>query len=396
MTTFTDDFNRADSTNLGAGWVEVTGDWSIVSNQLSSGSAGGTIILRASTSMATSDNSAQVTIAATAAVSHGVWCRGSTSLSSGYLWRNDGTSWNLFSVVGGSFTNIGSYTAAAVAGDVAKIQAVGSTIKGFVNGVQRVSVTDTNVATGTSVGIRAESTNALRFDDFTGADVTTGVSGDAALSNTATLSATGLRATAGATVLTGTASLTAGGTRATSATAGMTASATLTTSGAVATSCDTALTATASLTASGQRATTGDAALTATATLTAAGQRTTASDASLAVTATLDAGGVRSTQADTGLTATASLTSQGQIAHSATTTLAATAALTAEGATALVGSATMAITATLTASGTTLSTHDDVDITVGAPYSPWSAGAPQAETWTAREPQETGWEVATW
>lgn len=396
MTTFTDDFNRSDSTNLGANWVEVTGDWSIVSNQLSSGSAGGTIILRAAGAMATSDNFAQITIAATAAVSHGVWCRGSTSLSSGYLWRNDGTSWNLFSVVGGSFTSIGSYAAAAVAGDVAKVQAVGSTIKGFVNGVQRVSVTDTNVATGTSVGIRAESTNALRFDDFTGADVTTGVSGDAALSSTATLSATGLRATASATVLTGTVSLTAGGTRATSATAGMTASATLTASGAVATSGDTALTATAALTASGQRATTGDAALTATATLAAAGQRATASDASLAVTATLDAGGVRNTQADAGLTATASLAAQGQIAHSAATALAATAVLTAAGATALVGAATFAITATLTASGTTLSTHDDVDITVGTPYSPWSAGAPQADTWTAEEPQETGWEVATW
>jgi hypothetical protein len=100
-----------------------------------------------------------------------VWCRGNTGFTSGYLWRNDGTSWVLFSNVGGTFTSIGSFAGAAVAGDVAKVQAVGSTIKGFVNGVQRVSVTDTAVATGTSVGLRAESTNVLRFDDFTGADV---------------------------------------------------------------------------------------------------------------------------------------------------------------------------------------------------------------------------------
>ncbi|WP_416976701.1 hypothetical protein [Streptomyces sp. T028] len=174
MASFTDDFNRADSSDLGANWVEVSGDWSIVSNQLSPGAAGGTIILRASGAMATSDNYAQATIAATTAASHGVWCRGNSNITSGYLWRNDGTSWNLFSVVGGSFTSIGSYAAAAAPGDVAKVQAVGSTIKGYVNGVERVSVTDTGVATGTSVGIRSESTSAIRFDDFAAADVTAG------------------------------------------------------------------------------------------------------------------------------------------------------------------------------------------------------------------------------
>ena len=174
MASFTDDFNRANSTDLGANWVEVSGDWSIVSNQLSPGAAGGTIILRAAGAMASSDHYAQVTIAATTTASQGVWCRGNANISQGYLWRNNGTSWDLFSVVGGSFTVIGTYAAAAAAGDVAKVQAVGSTVKGFVNGIQRLSVTDTNVPTGTSVGIRADSAGALRFDDFTAADVTAG------------------------------------------------------------------------------------------------------------------------------------------------------------------------------------------------------------------------------
>jgi hypothetical protein len=154
--------------------VEVSGDWSIVSNQLSPGAAGGTIILRAAGAMASSDHYAQVTIAATTAASQGVWCRGNSNISQGYLWRNNGTSWDLFSVVGGSFTIIGTYAAAAAPGDIAKIQAVGSTIKGFVNGIQRVSVTDTAVTTGTSVGIRSDSAGAIRYDDFTAADVTAG------------------------------------------------------------------------------------------------------------------------------------------------------------------------------------------------------------------------------
>ncbi|MGW4076055.1 hypothetical protein ACWELB_21500 [Streptomyces asiaticus] len=174
MASFSDDFNRANSTDVGAGWVEVSGDWSIVANQLSPGAAGGTIILRAAGAMATSDHYAQVTIAATTTASQGVWCRGNANISQGYLWRNNGSSWDLFSVVGGSFTNIGTYAAAAAPGDVAKIQAVGSTIKGFVNGIERVSVTDTGVATGTSVGIRSDSAGAIRYDNFAAADVTAG------------------------------------------------------------------------------------------------------------------------------------------------------------------------------------------------------------------------------
>ena len=175
MASFTDDFNRADSTDLGAGWVQVSGFWAIASNQLSPGSDGGTIILRAAGPMDSSDHSAQVTIAATTAASHGVWCRGNSGISNGYLWRNDGSSWDLFSVVSGTFNVIGSYAAAAAPGDVAKLQVVGSTIKGFVNGVQRVSVTDTSVAAGTSVGLRSTSSAAIRFDDFSAADVTAGV-----------------------------------------------------------------------------------------------------------------------------------------------------------------------------------------------------------------------------
>jgi hypothetical protein len=170
VTTFTDDFNRADG-SPGANWVQVSGTWSIISQQLSSGSAGGTIVIRATGAMATNDNSAEIKITATAALSHGVFCRGNTGFTQGYLWRNDGTSWNLFSNVGGSFTSIGSFAGAAVAGDIAKVQAVGSTITGYVNNVARVTVTNTAVTTGTSVGLRAESSNSLRFDDFTGSDV---------------------------------------------------------------------------------------------------------------------------------------------------------------------------------------------------------------------------------
>jgi hypothetical protein len=171
MTTFTDDFNRADSSNLGAGWVEVSGDWSIVSNQLSPGAAGGTIILRAATTAATDDNYSQVAITSATVASQGVWCRGDATIANGYLWRNNGTQWDLFAVVGGSFTVIATYAAAAANGDVMKVQAVGTAIKAFVNGVQRASVTDTSVAAGKNLGIRSESVSGVRYDNFSGGDV---------------------------------------------------------------------------------------------------------------------------------------------------------------------------------------------------------------------------------
>lgn len=174
MASFSDDFNRADSTDLGVGWVEVSGDWSIITGQLAPDTSSGTTILRATAAMASSDNFSQFTIAATVAASQGVWCRGDNTISSGYLWRNNGSSWDLFSVVSGSFNVIGTYTAAAAPGDVAKLQAVGSTIKGFVNGVERVSVVNADVATGVNVGLRVMAVPGLRFDDFSAADVTAG------------------------------------------------------------------------------------------------------------------------------------------------------------------------------------------------------------------------------
>ncbi|MEV0526046.1 hypothetical protein AB0I66_21655 [Streptomyces sp. NPDC050439] len=179
MASFSDDFNRGDSSSLGAGWVEVSGDWSIISTQLSPGSTGGTILLRAAGAMASSDHFAQVTIAATASASQGVWCRGNLDLTSGYLWRNNGSSWNLFSVVGEEFSFIGSYAAAASPGDVAGVQAVGSTIKAFVNGVERVSVTDTAVPTGTTVGVRSDAVSSIRYDSFSAGDITAAGTGTA-------------------------------------------------------------------------------------------------------------------------------------------------------------------------------------------------------------------------
>lgn len=316
MTTFFDDFNRSNG-SPGANWVDSSGLWTIVSQQLSPGTAGGTIIIRAATAMSTSDNSAQVTIAATGAVSHGVWCRGDSTLTQGYLWRNNGTSWDLFSVVGGSFSNIGTYSAAAVAGDVAKIQAVGSTIKGLVNGVVRVTATNTAVTSGTSVGIRAESSSLLRFDDFTGADAASGSTGDASLSSTATLSASGLRATAGDAAQAATAGLSAAGQLAAVGSASEAVTATLTAAGTRSTSAAASCPVTAPISAAGTLAAAGSATASPTAALSASGAAGFVGGASLAGSAGLSAGGALGRSGNGSLTAAAGLLAAGSVASPA-------------------------------------------------------------------------------
>ncbi|UPZ27649.1 hypothetical protein MUK60_07355 [Streptomyces sp. LRE541] len=348
MTAFSDDFNRPNSSDLGAGWVEVSGDWSIVTNQLSPGSSGGTIILRAATAMASNDNFAQVTIAATTTASQGVWCRGNANISNGYLWRNSGTSWDLFAVVGGSFLNIGTYAAAAAPGDVAKVQAVGTTIKGFVNGIQRVSVTNTDVSTGTSVGIRAESVSGLRFDDFSAADVTAG----------ATLPVASATATAQTLASSKAAPLAPAG--ATSAAQPVTGSK----AGAL-----------------------GAAGMTEAAQALAGAKTATLSPAGAVGTAQVLAGAKTSLVGSTGTTETAHSVVGGKTAAlGAAAERPAVQALTGAVRAVLVPAAVREQAQLLTVDGPVAPPGPDIDVTVGTLYSPWSAGPVRTGGWEVGAP----------
>ena len=169
MATYTDDFNRADSTNIG-NWTEVTDNWSIVSNQLAPGISSTGVVVYASP-LDTNDHYAEITLSNASASSMGVFARSDVSGNNFYLWRNDGSEWTLFYNIGGNFTSIGSYTAAGVNGDIARIQCVGTTIKGFVNGVERVSVTDAQIPSGLYTGLRSAASSTARYDNFAAADI---------------------------------------------------------------------------------------------------------------------------------------------------------------------------------------------------------------------------------
>lgn len=181
MATYTDDFNRPDSTNIG-NWTEFVDDWSIKSNQLAPGISATGFVLYGSL-MDTANHYAEIVLSNASGGSMGVLARADINGTNFYLWRNDGVSWNLFHNIGGSFTGVGSFAGAAVNGDVARVQCVGSTIKGFVNGVERVSVTDTTITTGAYVGIRSSASSTARFDNFVASDVSTTVADTGAFFN---------------------------------------------------------------------------------------------------------------------------------------------------------------------------------------------------------------------
>ena len=72
-------------------------------------------------------------------------------------------------------TEIGSWAGTLAANDVVKIEAIGSTIKVYVNGVQQISVTDAAVASGKPGAVVMSWTQSqsayIRWDDFEGADI---------------------------------------------------------------------------------------------------------------------------------------------------------------------------------------------------------------------------------
>lgn len=245
-------------------------------------------------------------------------------------------------------------------------------------------------------------------------------SGGAALAGAAGLAADGVRRTSSTAALAATAALTATGVRSGSQTADLDAAAGLDAAGKITIPGDASLEAEAGLAATGQRTTRAGAGVTAVADLTssgiidhpgqghvtatahieAAGLRATTVEAGIAGTATLAADGVVGSPPVTGaavLTAAADLAAAGRRTTAGLTTLHATATLAATGAAAGARSAGLAATAALTAAGMTSGSGDDIEVTVGAPYSPWTAGPPQPSMWAAGVPQPSSWEVgAPW
>lgn len=146
-TLFSDDFNRADSTTLGNNWVEVTADWAIVSNTLRvSSTAFGDYVIN-TTSLGTADYEVQAVLITVGTVPVIRVIGRYVDTNNYYAVRWADTNSGLFKRVGGVETDLGAWPADSItSGDTVKLSMQGTTIKAYVNGVQKASVTDSAFA----------------------------------------------------------------------------------------------------------------------------------------------------------------------------------------------------------------------------------------------------------
>jgi len=179
QTTITDDFTRADGDTIGnqLSWTEVGCDWDTVGN-LASKTATNSVVehARAESALSSDDHYAQILRVSTVDNSdyQGPCARIPASPSTDktfYTLWSDGASY-LTKFVTGTQTVIATGSR-AVASEIYKVQADGSTIKGFYAGAEALSVTDTAITGNLHCGINAFGSGAT-LDDFEAADLAAG------------------------------------------------------------------------------------------------------------------------------------------------------------------------------------------------------------------------------
>lgn len=171
---FSDDFNRADSASVGAGWND-PGNWSILGNRLRGGSIN---VLVQADQDCTVDHYCEVDVTLAAMGTDALCVRfASVGTATHYTGRvTSGGTWQIDRVVAGSVTVLDTFveTAPTLPFRI-RLQAVGDqiTLSHMVAGspVAKVSVTDSTISTGNKTGMRA-SGGAKEYDNWVCGSVT--------------------------------------------------------------------------------------------------------------------------------------------------------------------------------------------------------------------------------
>jgi hypothetical protein len=160
-----DDFTRADNVDLGASWdvIGTLNSLSIVSNAVRAPALN---TVRQEAYVGTTfpvDHWSEVTVKTAAAATYyvGPFVRYSAVADTGYivLMRSGGTA-SLNRVVAGVYTEIGSHANTVAAGDVIRLEARGSRLYAYHNGVLIITATDTTHASGL-IGFRIYNSSAV-------------------------------------------------------------------------------------------------------------------------------------------------------------------------------------------------------------------------------------------
>jgi RHS repeat-associated protein len=175
-----DQFNRANATlsaaDFGGSWTNQVGTFATDASKVKLSAASG------SENMATVDTAADLTLNATVGVNQdglGVLFRFQDSTHYWRLVQNSGsTRWDLELRNGASTStpaNTGTGTCCTV-GQRVTVRTLGSNIKVFLDGVQKISTNNNGFQTATKAGVFASGTGAGRLDDFAVAATGAGVS----------------------------------------------------------------------------------------------------------------------------------------------------------------------------------------------------------------------------
>lgn len=156
---YSDDFDRADSTNLGPDWTEQQGDAEILSNELRNVTNNGSVLGTWNTAPTTADYEVIADVKVAASQSGGGPIGRYSDNQNYYHLRINSTDneLQLFSfTTGAGATKIGSYSTTITPSVFFEVglQISGTTIKGFLNGVERISVTNSDHTDAGEVGFR--------------------------------------------------------------------------------------------------------------------------------------------------------------------------------------------------------------------------------------------------
>jgi hypothetical protein len=172
---YADNFDRGGNAELiGTGtqpWVGFPGLWiTTAAGELQRVGATATVTAAVLGPCATNDQEATATILTRGgAGTVGVICRAGAVGSGGYAGRVSSSGQWL--IAGGSGTLVTETTGSYANGDRVTLRCVGSVLTLLVNGVVKLTTTDTTIPTGSYVGVRASSGGTPpRFDLFTGGD----------------------------------------------------------------------------------------------------------------------------------------------------------------------------------------------------------------------------------
>ena len=189
-TVFSDAFTDTNGTLLqshtptgGTSWVKHSASGSenatIQSNKLAHPIlASSPLLYYANFASATAECEVQVVMTVNANCAGGITARHSTSDTTFYLARHlrSTNQWQLFKFVAGTATNIGVYAETIANGSTRtlKLTCTGTAIKVYIDGVERISVTDSAITAAGYCGLRFGATTAdsSLFDDFTVTDTT--------------------------------------------------------------------------------------------------------------------------------------------------------------------------------------------------------------------------------